>query len=172
MSRIALTLKTVLFTVVMPGTVVGWLPWMVITSGGTPLAWYTVGERHLLGFIPLLLGLALYIAGATGFVIEGRGTPAPLDPPRALVVRGPYRWVRNPMYIAILTILLGEVMLSASARLLAYGAVVFAAFHLFITLYEEPKLASLFGDEFAEYRARVPRWIPRAPRDPHGPRAA
>ena len=164
MSRIALTSKTVLFTVVMPGTVVGWLPWFVITSGGTPLAWYTVGERHLLGFIPVMLGLALYIACATGFVVEGRGTPAPVDPPRVLVVCGPYRWVRNPMYVAMLTILLGEVMLSASARLLAYGAVVFAAFHLFITLYEEPKLASLFGDKFAAYRARVPRWIPRAPR--------
>ena len=165
MSRVALTIKTVLFTVVMPGTVVGWLPWFVILSGGTPLAWYTAGERHLLGFIPLSLGLALYIACATGFVVEGRGTPAPIDPPRALVVHGPYRWVRNPMYVAILGILLGEVMLSPSARLLAYAAVVWGAFHLFITLYEEPKLASLFGDEFADYRARVPRWIPRRPRD-------
>lgn len=159
MSQVALTIKTVLFTVVMPGSVVGWLPWFVITSGGTPLAWYTVGERHLLGFLPLTLGLALYITCATGFVVEGRGTPAPIDPPRTLVVNGPYRWVRNPMYVAMLAILLGEVMLSASARLLAYAAVVFAAFHLFITLYEEPKLASLFGDEYRDYTRRVPRWL-------------
>ena len=101
----------------------------------------------------------------------GGGTPGPWDAPRRVVARGPYRWVRNPIYLAALLVVLGEAWLFTSPRLLAYAAVMAACFHLFVTGYEERTLARRFGPAYLEYRRAVPRWIPRKHR-PTRPQAA
>ncbi|HSJ31813.1 MAG TPA: isoprenylcysteine carboxylmethyltransferase family protein, partial [Longimicrobiales bacterium] len=93
----------------------------------------------------------------------GRGTPAPMDPPKHLVETGPYRWVRNPMYLGLGLLLLGEAILLGSVRILVLIAVLFALLHAFITWYEEPALERKFGDDYRAYRKRVHRWIPRRP---------
>lgn len=113
----------------------------------------------------VLLGGTLYFWCLWGFAVLGRGTPAPIDPPKRLVVRGPYRHVRNPMYLCLLAVILGWSVLFKSLPLLLYALAVGAAFHLFTVLYEEPHLRKVFGAEYEDYLARVPRWLPHvAPR--------
>jgi protein-S-isoprenylcysteine O-methyltransferase Ste14 len=108
-----------------------------------------------------LLGAAIYFWCAWDFTFAGKGTPAPIYPPKELVATGLYRYVRNPMYAGILTLLLGEALFFASWRLLEYAGFVFLAFHLFVTLYEEPALRQKFGDSYKRYCATVSRWIPK-----------
>ena len=117
-----------------------------------------------------LTGLAIAIAGGAmtvwcvlAFAFVGRGTPAPFDPPRRLVVRGPYRFVRNPMYVGAATALAGAALYYQSLSLLAYVALFIVATHLFVVWYEEPTLSRLFGDDYAAYRVRVHRWLPSWP---------
>jgi protein-S-isoprenylcysteine O-methyltransferase Ste14 len=105
-------------------------------------------------------------AGAAAFSAAGKGTLAPWDPPRRLVVVGLYRFTRNPMYVGVLTLVLGWTLLLGSPWLAAYVVVLAAVFHLRTVLYEEPHLARLFGVEWERYRAAVPRWLPRRPREP------
>jgi hypothetical protein len=93
----------------------------------------------------------------------GRGTPAPIDPPKTLVARGPYRWTRNPMYVAVTSVLIGECMMTRSPSLWRHALAVFVGFNLFVRLYEEPTLREKFGDEYGAYCARVPRWIVKMP---------
>lgn len=117
------------------------------------------------------LGVAGFGVGAVGgalalwciitFVMVGKGTPAPFDPPRKLVVRGPYRHVRNPMYIGAGFVLCGAAIFYRSTPLLWYGAVFLVVMHVFVIAYEEPTLEQAFGDEYLAYRARVRRWLPR-----------
>jgi len=94
--------------------------------------------------------------------MQGLGTPAPVLPPRHLVVTGLYRYVRNPMYVGVAAVIFGQALLFGSVRLLIYGALVWLAFFLFVLLYEEPKLRDTFGDEYLRFCQNVPRWIPRA----------
>lgn len=114
-------------------------------------------------------GLALSVAGAAlalwcilTFVVVGKGTPAPFDPPRRLVTRGPYRHVRNPMYEGALLALAGAALYYRSMGLLAYAGIFAIATHIFVVAYEEPTLKKTFGHEYEEYRSTVRRWIPRA----------
>jgi protein-S-isoprenylcysteine O-methyltransferase Ste14 len=95
------------------------------------------------------------------FATFGRGTPAPIDAPKKLVVHGLYRYVRNPMYVGVFMVILGWALLFHSTMLAVYAVVVAVFFNAFIALYEEPHLAKTFGGEYDEYRARVPRWLPR-----------
>jgi len=96
-----------------------------------------------------------------GFAIRGKGTPAPIDPPKKLVVDGPYRVVRNPMYWSVFLIMLGEAILFHSVPLAELAAVFFLVAWLFVLVYEEPILRSQFAAEYEDYRRRVPRWLPR-----------
>ena len=118
-----------------------------------------------IGVALMALGLAVMAACVATFVARGRGTPAPFDPPRAFVASGPYRWVRNPMYIGMFVFLVGYALCAVSfaALLVAFAMLVVA--HLVAVLYEEPSLARRFGDPYREYRRTTPRWIPRHPRD-------
>jgi protein-S-isoprenylcysteine O-methyltransferase Ste14 len=154
-----LALRNVLFTVVVPGSAAVWIPWWILTRGdGThePAAWYAG---------PLIaIGAALYFWCLWLFAVVGRGTPGPWDAPRRFVAVGPYRWVRNPIYIAALLVVVGEAWLFLSLRLLAYAGVLAICFHLFVIGYEEPTLRRRFEETYAEYRRAVPRWIPRRPR--------
>jgi protein-S-isoprenylcysteine O-methyltransferase Ste14 len=107
------------------------------------------------------VGGALALWCIVTFAVVGKGTPAPFDPPRKLVVRGPYRYVRNPMYIGAALALCGAAILYRSIPLLGYLFLFLIATHAFVVWYEEPTLARLFGDDYRAYRARVWRWLPR-----------
>jgi protein-S-isoprenylcysteine O-methyltransferase Ste14 len=119
------------------------------------------GVAHVLGIVFVVNGLALAIACVLTFAFVGRGTPAPFDPPRALVVAGPYRIVRNPMYIGAGTALLGAALFYQSAALAGYALVFLLITHLFVLLYEEPHLRRVFGSSYEDYLRTVPRWIPK-----------
>jgi protein-S-isoprenylcysteine O-methyltransferase Ste14 len=152
----ALLLKDLLFTILVPGTVAVAVP--LLLSGERTAAG---GARALLAAALLAIGASLYVWCVWHFARLGRGTPAPIDPPRRLVVSGPYRVVRNPMYVAVLATILGQAVLFASRALLLYGAAVAGCFALFVLLYEEPHLRRTFGAEYDAYAARVGRWLPR-----------
>lgn len=149
--------KTLGFTVLIPGSVAVYVPMSILDHVGgpdirIPFPW--------LAFLPLLCGLVFYLWSAYDFVASGRGTPAPVDPPKTLVVRGLYRVVRNPMYVGVMSVLIGEVWYFGSAALAGYSLCIFTLFSVFIRRYEEPTLARLFGDAYAAYCDSVPRWIP------------
>jgi len=151
-------LKTLLFTIIAPGTVTVLLPYLLLSSrraAETP----TLGALRLLGFAPLLIGLSIYLWCAYDFAAKGHGTPAPVDPPKQLVRSGLYRFTRNPMYVGIILILLGEAIFFAGAALFFYAATVFIGFNGFILFYEEPTLRRLFGESYLRYCSEVPRWM-------------
>jgi protein-S-isoprenylcysteine O-methyltransferase Ste14 len=152
-------IKTIIFTFLVPGTVTILVPYWLLSSSTAPPMQLGV-FRHF-GDLPAFVGAAIYFWCAWDFTFAGRGTPAPIDPPKELVVRGLYRYVRNPMYVGILSILIGEALLFASWRLFEYTAVVFIFFFLFVLLYEEPMLGRKFGESYRRYCKNVPRWIPR-----------
>ena len=108
-------------------------------------------------------GIALYAWCTWNFAAKGRGTPGPWDAPRRVVASGPYRWVRNPIYIAALLVVLGQAWLFMSPALVAYAGAMALCCHLFVIGYEEPALRRRFGSAYLEYRRTVPRWIPRPP---------
>jgi len=150
-------LKTAVFTMIVPGTVGGYVPYLLTRDR----PWQSPPVLVWFAAIPLLaFGLALYLSGAWRFAVDGLGTPSPVDPPRALVVRGPYRFTRNPMYVAVASVIASETLIAGSLTLAVYGASIFACFFLFVVLYEEPVLRTKFGPSYDSYRAAVPRWIP------------
>lgn len=157
-----LWLRTLLFLVLVPGTVLGAVPAWLLASGWR--GGVSLGPARYAGLLPLSAGIALMLWCFGDFVRRGRGTPAPVAPPTALVVAGPYRWVRNPMYVAGLLVVLGEAVAWEAPRLLVYLAAFWLTTHLFVVLYEERTLARRFGDAYLRYRDEVPRWLPRRPR--------
>jgi protein-S-isoprenylcysteine O-methyltransferase Ste14 len=114
----------------------------------------------VLGALVFFAGAALVVACVVSFVVRGKGTPAPFDPPRRLVMRGPYAYVRNPMYIGAVTVMIGAAIYYRSVALALFALAFAAVMHLFVVLYEEPVLTRTFGDEYAAYRERVGRWLP------------
>jgi protein-S-isoprenylcysteine O-methyltransferase Ste14 len=149
---------SLVFLVVAPGTVAGLIPWWITR-------WRF--EAPLLGWAGRIAGGLLVAAGVLGlldsfarFALVGRGTPAPIAPTERLVVSGLYRHVRNPMYLAVVSIIFGQALLFGSTTLLWYGALVWLAFHLFVLFYEEPTLRRRYGGEYDRYRAAVRRWQP------------
>jgi len=151
-----LFLRNLAFTLVVPGTVAVYVPLYVarnLATGSTG-AW-------IAGAVLIFLGAAIYFACQWDFAIWGRGTPAPIDAPRKFVSRGLYRYVRNPMYLAVLTVILGWAAAFQTTKLLWYALGVGTAFHLFVLIYEEPHLTRVFGSEYEDYCARVNRWLPR-----------
>jgi len=117
--------------------------------------------RQLVGLVAVAVGVVLLIACIWEFAKSGRGTLSPVDPPRELVVRGLYRYVRNPMYLSVTVILLGEVLLAWSRALLLYWAVWVVLVNVFVTWYEEPALRRQFGESYERYARNVRRWLPR-----------
>jgi protein-S-isoprenylcysteine O-methyltransferase Ste14 len=156
--RVAAILKTAVFTVLAPGTVAGYVPWRLRETSVVQVG----GGQRWAALAVMALGIAIYLYTAFwGFAVIGGGTPAPIDPPKTLVVRGLHRFVRNPMYIGVLLIIAGQAWLFWSKALCIYGVLVGLAFHLFVLIYEEPTLQKQFGESYERYRAAVPRWIPR-----------
>ncbi|MCA1581738.1 MAG: isoprenylcysteine carboxylmethyltransferase family protein [Acidobacteria bacterium] len=157
--RLLAGLGTLVFLFVAPGFVAGLVPfwitrWRYHSYPGAPIL-------RAAGVVLVLAGLAALLESFWRFAVKGLGTPAPVLPTRRLVVSGLYRFVRNPMYLGVAAIVVGQAMLFGDVRLLEYGAVVGGAFHAFVLLYEEPTLAEAYPAEYAEFRANVPRWTPR-----------
>jgi protein-S-isoprenylcysteine O-methyltransferase Ste14 len=119
------------------------------------------GPMQVAGIVIAVLGLGLALWSVVVFAVVGRGTPAPFDPPRRLVARGPYRFVRNPMAMGIGSALVGAALFYRSWQLAVVAAVFFVILHLFVVLYEEPTLLRTFGEDYAAYRGAVRRWWPR-----------
>ena len=151
-----LWLRTVLFTILVPGTDSSCSRWSW-SSWGPRL----VGAGAYSGLVPLLVGLVIILRCFADFVRRGRGTPALYDPPRELVVAGLYRYVRNPQYVGVVLVMVGEALLSGMVVLFGYAALMAIGYHLFVRYYEEPTLGRLFGEPYARYREAVPRWLPR-----------
>ena len=122
-----------------------------------------MGTVRCAGLIPFTLGACVSLWCVKDFVVRGRGTPAPFDPPTRLVLLGPYRYVRNPMYVGLFLVLIGEAMLYASFFVLLYSLFLVAAAHIFVVFYEEPTLRRKFGESYEQYLRSVPRWLPRMP---------
>lgn len=142
----------------MPGIVAGFIPWRFF--GFDRSMFGSVDARLIAGLAVSAVGVGLLAVCVWEFARRGRGTLSPIDPPTQLVVRGLYRYVRNPMYLAVSLILCGEAIAARSVDLVIYWAVFFAVTNLFIIGFEEPDLRRRFGTSYDEYTARVGRWIP------------
>ena len=147
----------VFFTITIPGAVVIGVPYWILRRSD-PL---TAPRPSLLTVVAALVGLAsvgALLHSICGFAVHGRGTLAPVDAPKVLVVRGLYRHTRNPMYLAVVCILLAEGILFSSYGVLTYAAICFVLFHLFVVFYEEPRLRTQFASAYDRYCQAVPRW--------------
>jgi protein-S-isoprenylcysteine O-methyltransferase Ste14 len=157
-----LAMRSLLWTFLFPGFFAGYLPWRYFGLSRVRLE--PSSAAHLLGLSLVIGGAVLLAACIVEFARSGRGTLSPVDPPRHLVVRGLYRYVRNPMYLSVTAIVLGEVLLTRSRGLALYWAIWFACVNAFVIGHEEPTLRQQFGASYDEYVKRVGRWIPRSPR--------
>lgn len=151
-----LFLKNLAFTIIAPGTAAFLIPWLIVGGRLTEL-----GLMTLVSTLLFILGAAIYLWCVWDFATIGRGTPAPIDAPKKLVVRGLYQYSRNPMYLGVLILILAWAASFKAIILLVYMLIVGLAFHTFVILYEEPHLRKLFGESYFNYCARVPRWLPR-----------
>ncbi len=160
MRRVSAVLGSALFFVFAPMTVAGLVPWWISR-------WRF--EASVIGWLPLrVVGALLVVAGVpvlldsfVRFALQGLGTPAPVFPTRHLVITGMYRFVRNPMYVAVVAAIGGQGLVFGNIRVLEYAVFVWLGFHLFVVAYEEPMLRTTFGAEYARFCAGVPRWLPR-----------
>ena len=150
------TVKSLLFLVVAPGVVAGYIPLVLLRNSPQ----IETGIFAYLAFPLWLIGTIILLWCFWDFVQKGKGTPAPIDPPKELVATGFYRYVRNPMYVGVLIIIVCHILWFKTVWMAAYAAIIFLAFHLFVTLYEEPTLKKKFGASYEDYLQKVPRWIP------------
>jgi protein-S-isoprenylcysteine O-methyltransferase Ste14 len=146
------------FLVVAPGVVAGLVPWL-LTGWKSEETWLAL---RVVGVVLAALGIACLLEAFARFVLEGLGTPAPVAPTARLVVGGLYRHVRNPMYLAVGAVIVGQALLLGQPLLLAYAALFALAVGGFVRWYEEPTLTRRFGAEYEAYRRAVPAWRPRA----------
>jgi protein-S-isoprenylcysteine O-methyltransferase Ste14 len=153
-----LAIRSLAWASLLPGFFAGYVPWRFFGLARLRLRWQD--PVHVFGLVWIGLGAALLAACIWRFAREGRGTLSPVDPPRHLVARGLYRYVRNPMYLSVTAIVLGELLLTRSSALLAYWVIWFVAVNVFVIGYEEPTLRRQFGDSYERYLRTVPRWIP------------
>jgi protein-S-isoprenylcysteine O-methyltransferase Ste14 len=153
-------LGSAMFLVIAPGIVAGYVPWR-ICRWHVGVALLGASSFRLVGALLIVAGLPVLLDSFARFALRGLGTPAPIFPTRHLVVSGLFRYVRNPMYVAVMMLICGQGLLFGSIRILEYGVAVWVAFYLFILLYEEPTLRRSFGIEYEEFCANVPRWFPR-----------
>ena len=162
MGKLKPAIGSAVFFIVAPGTVAGLIPWWLSDGFASRATW-----GRIPGAVLFLCGLLVLVSSFVRFVMK-EGTPAPVAPTKHLVVEGFYRHVRNPMYVAIIAIILGEALWTAQPPLLLYAAVTWAVPAAFVKLYEEPTLRRQFGEEYETYKRHVPAWIPRLkPWTPH-----
>jgi protein-S-isoprenylcysteine O-methyltransferase Ste14 len=157
---------TIVFTILIPGTVAGVVPYFLVSSGSQLFAFDSVVSLGLGAFL-FVAGLMVYAWCAYDFAVAGRGTPSPTHPPQALVVRGPYRYSRNPMYVGVSAVVFGEALCFGSGNQLVYALCVLAGFHVRVVTGEERTLRRTFGAAYEAYCARVPRWLGFAKKGEH-----
>ena len=148
-------MKNLLFTILVPGTVTIYVPIFGLPHPAPDTSALSVASGAV-----LLIGAAIYAWCLWDFAAMGRGTPAPIDPPKNLVVRGLYHYTRNPMYVGVLCVIAGWALLFHSVDIAIYGLCLATSFHLFVLLYEEPHLKRVFGPSYEQYCSRVRRWLP------------
>jgi protein-S-isoprenylcysteine O-methyltransferase Ste14 len=157
MRRSAAAAASSLFFLLAPGVVAGVVPWWLVGWRVRPI-W---APLRFAGAVLIVAGLPVLVDAFRRFVREGKGTPAPIAPTEELVVGGPYRYVRNPMYLAVLAVIVGQAFLLGQLSLLVYAAVVGAAFAAFVRFYEEPILRRRYGAQYETYQRSVRAWCPR-----------
>jgi len=160
MRKVVAIVGSAIFLVIAPGFVAGLVPWW-ISRWRVEAPFLGMPIFRFAGGILITLGLIGLLDSFVRFALQGVGTPAPVFPTRHLVVTGLYRYVRNPMYIAVVITILGQGLTLGNVNVLEYGALVWLLFHLFVLIYEEPTLRANFGSEYKYFCAEVPRWIPR-----------
>jgi len=168
MRRTTAAVGSAVFFLLAPGVVAGLIPWLLTGwQAREPLPYWA--PLRVLGGLLLAAGLIALIQAFVRFVVEGLGTPAPVAAPERLVVGGVYRYVRNPMYVAVLAAIVGQAFLLGRLVLLHYAAAAWLVVAAFVRLYEEPTLARRFGADYEAYRRAVPPWRPRLrPWEPGG----
>ncbi len=161
MNRTHAAIGSATFFLLAPGTVAGLVPWWItgyrLPELNSIVDWASV----LLGFALVAAGVAVLVAAFFRFASVGRGTPAPVAPTEYLVVGGSYRHVRNPMYVAVVTVIVGQALAFWSIGLFGYGLLVWLIMAAFVRWYEEPALCERYGASYELYRKSVPAWIPR-----------
>ena len=160
MSKAIAVLGSALFFVIAPLVLAGFVPWWVTHWEFRP-AFFGVDLTRILGGILIIVGVPGLVDSFARFALEGLGAPAPIAPTQKLVVTGLYRYVRNPIYIAVVAVIFGQALLFGDWRLIWYGALLWLVFHVAVVMYEEPTLKETFGTEYESFRTNVPRWIPR-----------
>ena len=151
--------RSLVYAALFVSVVLVFIPGQILTATGITRP-EGIGPAQVGGLVLVIVGGALAVWCILTFALVGQGTPAPFDPPRKLVAAGPYRWVRNPMYIGAGAALSGAALYYQSAALMAFAAGFLVVAHLFVVFYEEPTLERSFGARYADYRNAVPRWVP------------
>jgi protein-S-isoprenylcysteine O-methyltransferase Ste14 len=157
-----LAIRSLVWTLLLPGFFAGYVPWRYFGLAQVQLSLHN--PLHLTGLLLMALGAGLLATCIWEFARRGRGTLSPADPPRQLVVSGLYRYVRNPMYLSVTLLVLGEFLLTGSGPLAVYWVIWFVAVNLFVVFYEEPALRHQFGEAYERYTREVGRWLPRSGR--------
>jgi len=153
-------LGSAIFLLLAPGTVAGLIPWWISRWHFQAPLFGFAGFR-VMGVLLIGAGLAVLVESFGRFAFQGIGTPAPVFPTRHLVVKGFYRYVRNPMYVAVVSLILGQALVLGSRHIFEYAMIAWVVTHFFVLTYEEPTLRRTFGAEYEAFCAHVPRWIPR-----------
>lgn len=160
MKRPSALLGSAFFLVLAPGTVAGFVPWYLCRwDMSPPLLGFAL--LRIVGVLLVLAGLPVLLDSFARFALQGLGTPAPVAPTEHLVISGFYRYVRNPMYVAVVSLVLGQGLFFGSLSVLVYGASLWLIFTVFVMSYEEPTLRRSFGQAYTGYCAEVGRWLPR-----------
>jgi protein-S-isoprenylcysteine O-methyltransferase Ste14 len=154
----SLFLRNLFFTILQPGMVAGLVPYLLAREKWVT-AFDVITLRTTGGIFLFLAGFLIMIYCIVRFATEGKGTLSPADPTRKLVVSGLYKFSRNPMYIGVMLMLIGEAVTTGSQTLWIYALIIFICFHAFILLHEEPRLKKVFGESYEAYRKEVRRWI-------------
>ena len=158
--RILAVLGSALFLVIAPSVAAGLVPWWISGWKVQP-PFFGFRPVRVFGFLLIATGVSVLVESFARFALQGLGTPAIVFPPQHLVVKGLYRYVHNPMYLAVVAVILGEAMILGNLQLVVYCTLVWLFSHLFVLTYEEPTLRKTFGAEYDSFCANVPRWIPR-----------
>jgi protein-S-isoprenylcysteine O-methyltransferase Ste14 len=161
-SRARAAAGTAVFLLLAPGVVAGLIPWLITNWELEDPSSFWLPVR-VAGAVLLTAGVGVLLHAFVRFVVEGLGTPAPVARTQRLVVGGLYRYVRNPMYLAVLAAIIGQALVFGQLELVAYATLVAVAFVAFVHWYEEPTLRRQFGEEYEAYRQAVPAWLPRRP---------
>ena len=156
---LSLFLRNLFFTVLQPGLVAGLIPYLILGDEVKTIFVQPLQDNHYFGAIVFIIGLTIMLSCILRFALKGRGTLSPADPTKHLVITGLYKHSRNPMYLGVTMILIGEAIFSQSTYLGLYSLFIFVAFHVFILLSEEPRLKKDFGEEYNEYCKKVRRWL-------------